>query len=119
MDIRIGRETLDVKATIRRGLTRRRGRGLHGLVIGDADEIHISIDRERGVILFAESWFKGVPYRILEAERIAFDEQFGPETLRLHHCLGSIGWTLGTMGSALAVLSNSAQNAESVAAICV
>jgi hypothetical protein len=34
---RINRETIDIKATGRRGLPRRRGRGLHGLVIGDAD----------------------------------------------------------------------------------
>jgi hypothetical protein len=80
---RIGRETLDVNATIRRGLPRRRGRGLHGLVIGEADEILISIDRERGVILFAESWFKGMPYRILEVERVAFDEQLRPETFEI------------------------------------
>ena len=80
---RIGRETLDVKATIRRGLPRRRGRSLHGLVIGDADEIHMSIDRERGVILFALSWFKGQPYRILEMDKVAFDEQLGPETFEI------------------------------------
>jgi hypothetical protein len=80
---RIGRETLDVKATIRRGLPRRRGRGLHGLVIGDADEIHMSIDRERGVVLLAESWFKGQPYRTLEIEEVAFDEPLGPETFRI------------------------------------
>jgi hypothetical protein len=77
---RIGRETLDVKATTRRGLPRRRGRGLHGLVIGDADEIHLSIDRERGVILCAESWFTGQPYRILKMDKVAFDEPLGPET---------------------------------------
>lgn len=80
---RIGRETLDVKATIRHGLSRRRGRGLHGLVIGDAEEIHMSIDRERGVILLAESWFKRQPYRILEMESVAFDEPLGPEAFRI------------------------------------
>ncbi len=80
---RIGRETLEVKATIRRGLPRQRGRGLHGLVIGDADETHLSIDRERGVILLAKSWFKGQPYRILEMEKVAFDEPLGPETFAI------------------------------------
>jgi hypothetical protein len=52
-------------------------------VIGDADEIHMSIDRERGVILFAESWFADRPYRILEIDRVAFDEPLGPETFAI------------------------------------
>lgn len=43
----LGRETLNVTVSIRRGLEVRRGPGLHGLVIGDADPI-LDIDRERG-----------------------------------------------------------------------
>jgi hypothetical protein len=80
---RIGRETLDVEATIRRGLPLRRDGSLHGLVIGDADQIHMSIDRERGVILLAESWFKGQLYRVLEMEKVAFDEPLGPEAFEI------------------------------------
>ena len=38
---RLGRSTLDALVMARRELERRRGRGLHGLVIGDADEIRL------------------------------------------------------------------------------
>lgn len=37
------------------------------------------------MILFAESWFKGQPYRILEMEKVAFDEPLGPETFEQTH----------------------------------
>jgi hypothetical protein len=81
--VRLCRETLDAKVSIRRGLPRRRGRGLHGLVIGDADEVLLSIDRERGVILYAGSWFRGSLYRVLEISDVGFDEPFSPETFEI------------------------------------
>ncbi len=80
---RLGRPTLDVEARIRRGTERRRGRGLHGLVIGEADEIVLAIDRERGVLLRAESWFRGSAYRVLEMTDVAFDEEFRPSTFEI------------------------------------
>ena len=79
----LGRDTLDAKVTIRHGLPRQRGRGLHGLVIGDADKILLCIDRERGVILHASSWFRESIYRVLEVQDVAFDEQFPPETFEI------------------------------------
>lgn len=75
----LGRETLDAKVGIRGVLPRRRGRGLHGLVIGDADEIILAIERERGVILRAASWYGGSVYRIIEMKEVAFDEQPPPD----------------------------------------
>jgi hypothetical protein len=84
---RLGRQTLEAKAGIRHGLPHRRGRGLHGLVIGDADEVLLSIDRERGVILYAASWFRGSIYRVLEMNEVSFDEELRPgafETTPLH-----------------------------------
>ncbi len=78
--VRLGRDTLDARVTIRHGLPRQRGRGLHGLVIGDADKIVLCIDRERGVILHASSWFRESIYRVLEVQDVGFDEQFPPET---------------------------------------
>jgi hypothetical protein len=80
---RLGRKTLDATMSIRHGLPRRRGRGLHGLVIGDADEVLLVIDRERGVILYAGSWFRGSLYRVIEMNEIAFDEPFAPDTFEI------------------------------------
>ena len=78
----LGRETLDVKATARRGY--RAGEdGTHGLVIGDVDEIELSIDRERGVILRAASWFGGSPCRIMEMTEVAFDEELPVATFEI------------------------------------
>jgi hypothetical protein len=71
----VGRSTLDVHARAVHH-PRDRGRGLHGLIIGDADRIDLSVDRERGVILRAASWFEGSMYRTVEALDVAFDERF-------------------------------------------
>jgi hypothetical protein len=62
---------------------RDRGKGLHGLIIGDADRIDLAVDRERGVILRAASWFEGLMYRIVEALEVAFDEQFAADAFRI------------------------------------
>jgi hypothetical protein len=78
---RLGRATLEAKVTVRRGLPRLRGRGLHGLVIGEAEEIHLAIDRDRGVILHVATSYHGSVYRIVEMNDVAFDEPFPAGTL--------------------------------------
>lgn len=88
----LGRDTLNARASIRQGLERKRGRGLHGLVIGDPDEILLSVDRERGVILRTEGWFQGSVYRILDMNDVAFDEDFPPETFEIQPLLG-LDWS--------------------------
>ncbi len=79
----IGRDTLDATVSIRPAPPRRRGRGLHGLVIGAADEVALSIDRERGVILRAASRYRGSLYRTLEMHEVVFDEDFAPATFEI------------------------------------
>lgn len=88
---RLGRPTLDATVMARRELERRRGRGLHGLVIGDADEIRLSIDRERGVILRTGLVYEGSVYRIVEMTEVGFDEQFPPTTFEIRP-VSSDGW---------------------------
>lgn len=87
----LGRETLNVTVSIRRGLEVRRGPGLHGLVIGDADPI-LDIDRERGVILRAESSYRGSVYRVLEMNEVSFDEEFPPDTFEIRP-LSGLDWS--------------------------
>jgi hypothetical protein len=79
----VGRETLKSTIRMRHGLGRRRGRGLHGLVIGDADPIVLDVDRERGVIVRAESSYKGSVYLILEMTEVAFDQELPPHTFQI------------------------------------
>lgn len=79
---RLGRATLEARVTTVHPPPER-GRGLHGLVIGDADMIDLSVDRERGVILRATSWIQHSVYRILEALDVAFDEVFPPDTFKI------------------------------------
>jgi hypothetical protein len=85
-EIRVGswidRPTLDVgaRAVHHSG---DRGRGLHGLIIGDADRIDLSVDRERGVLLRAASWFEGSMYRTVEALYVAFDETFPSDAFEI------------------------------------
>jgi hypothetical protein len=88
----LGRETLTVTVSIRRGLEVRRGPGLHGLVIGDADPILLDIDRERGVILRAESSYRGSVYRDLEMNEVAFDEEFPTDTFEIRP-LSGLDWS--------------------------
>jgi hypothetical protein len=78
----LGRPTLDaqVRAVHRE---RERDKGLHGLIIGDADKIDLSIDLERGVILRAASWFEGSLYRTLEVLDVDFDVSFPPDTFKI------------------------------------
>jgi hypothetical protein len=61
-------------------------------VIGDAADVLLSIDRERGLILYAGSWFRGSIYRVLEMSDVSFDEELSPdsfETVPIH----GLDWT--------------------------
>jgi hypothetical protein len=78
----IGRPTLEVRARAVHH-SGDRGRGLHGLTIGDADRIDLSVDRERGVLLRAASWFEGSMYRTLEALDVAYDETFPSDAFQI------------------------------------
>ena len=88
----LGRETLSVTVSIRRGLEVTRGLGLHGLVIGDADPILLDVDRERGVILRAETSYRGSVYRVLEMNEVAFDEEFPTDTFEIRP-LSGLDWS--------------------------
>jgi hypothetical protein len=88
---RLGRETLEVVVRMRHGLERRRGPGLHGLVIGDADPILLDIDRERGVILRAESSYQGSVYLVLETTDVAFDQELPSDTFEIRPLPGNDG----------------------------
>jgi hypothetical protein len=78
----IGRPTLEAQARAVHH-PRERGQGVHGLVMGDADRIDLSVDRERGVILRAASWFEGSMYRTVEALDAAFDETFASDAFKI------------------------------------
>jgi hypothetical protein len=97
---RLGRDALDARVTVRHGLPHRRGRGLHGLVIGDADEVLLSIDRECGVILHAASWFRGSVCRVLEMNDVTFDEPFHPKAFEITPLAGLDWVDLGRDGRA-------------------
>jgi hypothetical protein len=56
---------------------------LHGLLIGDPDEILLTVDAERGVLLRTEARLEGMPYRIVEMEEVFFDEEFGQEVFTI------------------------------------
>jgi len=45
-----------------------------------ADEYELEVDAERGVLLRVEARLNGLPFSILEAVRITFDEPISPET---------------------------------------
>jgi outer membrane lipoprotein-sorting protein len=78
----IDRPTLEVRArAVHRD--RDRAQGLHGLIIGDADRIDLSVDRERGVILRAASWFERSMYRTVEALDVIFDETFPSDAFKI------------------------------------
>ncbi|HXF74097.1 MAG TPA: hypothetical protein VNO79_16005 [Actinomycetota bacterium] len=47
--------------------------GTHGLGVG-ADEYRLVVDAERGVLLRSEAVLEGEPFRLLEVEEVAFDE---------------------------------------------
>jgi hypothetical protein len=57
--MRLGRHTIHAQVTILDDEDPERGPGLHGLTIGDAESLELSVDRERGVVLIASSWLQG------------------------------------------------------------
>jgi hypothetical protein len=87
--MRIGRHTIEAKVTILNDKNRKRGQGLHGLTIGDAELLELSVDRERGVVLSASSRFHGVIYRTLEIERVAFDPNFDLDVFKIEPEFGA------------------------------
>jgi hypothetical protein len=88
----VGRQTIDAKAKILDDGDLELGPGLHGLTIGDADFLELRIDRERGVVLSASSWFQGIVYRILEVTNVEFDPGFASTAFRIEPEFGS-EWT--------------------------
>jgi hypothetical protein len=88
----LGRETLDTRATIRTGEFIRGLDPLHGLVVGDPDDLLLSIDHERGVVLRTEARLQGATYRIVEMTQVAFDKDFPPETFEIRPLPG-VDWT--------------------------
>lgn len=87
--MRIGRDTIDAKVTILEDEDPERGQGVHGLTIGDADFLELSIDRERGVVLSASSWLRGAIYRIVEMTKVEFDPYFALDTFKIEPAFGT------------------------------
>jgi hypothetical protein len=81
--IMFGRRTIDAKVTILEEEGHIRGRGVHGLTIGDPEFIELSVDRERGVVLSASSWFNSAPYRIVEMTKCEFDHVFARDVFEI------------------------------------
>jgi hypothetical protein len=87
-----GRPTLDAKVEILDNSGPEFGPDLHGLTIGDADYLELSVDRERGVLLSASSWLRGDVYRIVEMTRVEFDPNFDPDAFIIQPEFGT-QWT--------------------------
>jgi hypothetical protein len=81
--IMFGRRTIDAKVTILEEEGHIRGRGVHGLTIGDPEFVELSVDRERGVVLGASSWFHESLYRIVEMTKCEFDHVFTREVFEI------------------------------------
>jgi hypothetical protein len=89
---RLGRATIEARATAREdaGFARH---GLHGLMVGDADYVVMSVDAERGVLLRTEAWFNGKIYRVVEMTQVGFDEEFTAETFEIQPLPG-LDWSV-------------------------
>jgi len=87
--MRIGRDTIDAKVTILEDEDPERGQGVHGLAIGDADYLELSIDRERGVVLSASSWIRGDIYRVVEMTKVEFDTHFTLDAFKIEPAIGT------------------------------
>jgi hypothetical protein len=81
--MRIGRHTIEAKVTILEKKHPVRGQVLHGLTIGDAEVLVLNVDRERGVVLSASSWYQGAIYRIVEITEVAFDPNFDIDVFKI------------------------------------
>ena len=88
----IGRHTLNARIVPRHGTGHRRGPGLHGLIIGDPDQIILNVDQERGVILRVDSRIQGTTYRLLEITDVTFDEVLDPRNFEIQPLPG-LGWS--------------------------
>jgi hypothetical protein len=74
--MRIGRHTIDARVATLENDDHERGPGLHGLTIGDPEVLELSVDRERGVVLSASSWFHDSLFRIVEITGVEYDPNF-------------------------------------------
>jgi hypothetical protein len=81
--MRIGRHTIEARVTIVDNEDLGRVPVLHGLTIGDAEVLDLSVDRERGVVLSASSQFHGVTYRIVEITEVEFDPNFDLDVFKI------------------------------------
>ena len=81
--MRIGRPTIEAKVTILDDQDPQRGQGVHGLTIGEAEVLELSVDRERGVVLNASSWIQGAIYRIVEITKVEFDPNFDTDVFTI------------------------------------
>ena len=62
---------------------------LHSLVIGDPDDLLLTVDRQRGVLFRTEARFQGAVYRIVEMTEVDFDEDLPPETFEIRPLPGN------------------------------
>jgi hypothetical protein len=90
--MKYGRRTIDAKVTIVEDEDPERGRGVHGLTIGDPEFLELSVDRERGVVLSASSWLHGSIYRIVEITKCEFDPIFATDVFEIDPEFGA-KWT--------------------------
>jgi hypothetical protein len=86
---RIGRHTIDAKTTTVNTEHHEPGPGLHGLTIGDPEFLEMSVDRDRGVVLRASSWFQGAIYRVVEIAEVEFDPHFDPDVFEIEPGYGA------------------------------
>jgi hypothetical protein len=56
---------------------------LHALIIGDPDEVLLTIDTERGILLQTEARLDSVTYRVVQVTTISFDEELAPEVFKI------------------------------------
>jgi hypothetical protein len=94
--MKYGRRTIDARVTIVQNEhppnRQVRGRGVHGLTIGDPEFLELSVDRERGVVLSASSWFQASLYRIVEVTRCEFDLVFSRDAFEIEPKFG-VDWS--------------------------
>jgi hypothetical protein len=87
--MRLGRHTIDARVTIVNDEVPHRVPVLHGLTIGDAEVLELSVDRERGVVLSASSKFQGAIYRIVEITEVEFDPNFELDVFKIEPEFGT------------------------------
>lgn len=87
--MRIGRHTIEARVTIVDNEDPHRVPVLHGLTIGDAEVLELSVDRERGVVLCASSQFQGAIYRIVEITEVEFDPNFDLDVFKIEPEFGT------------------------------